>query len=57
VRPDRQGITVGLTQKLADAEISLRGFAASVVGRQFVAYAGFDSSQDADKAIDLLKKD
>jgi hypothetical protein len=54
--PDRPGIVAELTQKLADAGISLRGFAASVIGRQFVAYAGLDSRQDADKAIDVLQK-
>ena len=54
--PDRSGIVAELTQKLADAGISLRGFAASVIGRQFVAYAGLDSRQDADKAIDVLQK-
>jgi predicted amino acid-binding ACT domain protein len=54
--PDRPGIVAELTQKLADAGISLRGLAASVIGRQFVAYAGFDSRQDADKAIDVLQK-
>jgi predicted amino acid-binding ACT domain protein len=53
---DRQGIAAELTQKLAEAGINLRGFAASVIGRQFVAYVGLDSRQDADKAIDVLQK-
>lgn len=54
--PDRQGIAAELTQKLAEAGINLRGFAAAVIGRQFVAYAGFDSRQDADRAIDVLRR-
>ena len=51
---DRPGVAAELTQRLADAGINLRGFSASVLGRQFVAYVGLDSVQDANKALEVL---
>jgi hypothetical protein len=51
---DRPGIAAELTQKLAKGGINLRGFTASVIGTQFVAYVGVDSLADADKAIEIL---
>jgi len=53
---DRPGIAAELTQKLANAGFNLRGFSASVIGTQFVAYAALDSLQDANQAIEILKK-
>lgn len=53
---DRPGIAAELVQKLADAGINLRGFSASVIGQQFVAYAALDSLADANRAMELLKK-
>src|SRR5215475_7124110 len=55
--PDRPGIAALLTQKLAAGGINLRGFSASVIGTQFVAYAAFDSLDDADKAMAVLERD
>lgn len=52
---DRPGIAAELTQKLADGGINLRGFSASVIGRQFVAYVAVDSLDDGNKAIEILK--
>jgi hypothetical protein len=52
---DRLGIAAELTQKLADAGINLRGFSASVIGTQFVAYIAVDSMQDANQTIEILK--
>jgi hypothetical protein len=54
--PDRPGIAAELTQKLADGGISLRGFSASVIGTQFVAYLAVDSLDDANKGIEILAK-
>ena len=51
---DRPGIAADLTQRLADAGINLRGFSASVIGGQFVAYVAVDSMQDAKQAIEVL---
>jgi hypothetical protein len=53
---DRPGIAAELTQKLADGGINLRGFSASVIGAQFVAYVAVDSLDDANKAIGILEK-
>jgi hypothetical protein len=54
--PDRPGVAAALTAKLAEGGINLRGFSASVIGPQFVAYVAFDSQNDAAKAMDLLRK-
>jgi hypothetical protein len=54
--PDRPGIAAELTQKLADGGINLRGFSASVIGTQFVAYVAVDSLADANKAMEILQK-
>lgn len=54
--PDRPGIAAQLSQQLAEGGINLRGFAASVIGRQFVAYVGLDSLKDATKAMEILEK-
>ena len=51
---DRPGIAAGLTQKLADAGINLRGFSAAVIGAQFVAYLAVDSLEEANQAIEVL---
>src|SRR5207245_1315516 len=52
--PDQPGAAAVLTQKLAEAGINLRGFSASVIGTQFVAYVAVDSLDDADKAMKVL---
>jgi hypothetical protein len=54
--PDQPGIAAVLTQKLADGGINLRGFSASVIGTQFVAYAATDSLEDANKAMAVLER-
>ncbi len=53
---DRPGAAAELTQKLADAGINLRGFSASVIGSQFVAYVAVDSLDEANKALEILTK-
>ena len=53
---DRPGIAAELTQKLADGGINLRGFSASVIGTQFLAYVAVDSLDDANKMIEILAK-
>ena len=52
---DRPGVAAEVTQKLADGGINLRGFSASVIGTQFLAYAAVDSLDDANKVIEILK--
>jgi hypothetical protein len=53
---DRPGAAAELTQKLADGGINLRGFSASVIGGNFVAFAATDSLDDANQAIAILEK-
>ncbi len=53
---DRPGVAAELAQKLADAGINLRGFSASVIGTQFVAYIALDSLQNANQAMEILEK-
>lgn len=53
---DRPGIAAELTQKLADGDINLRGFSASVIGTRFIAYVATDSLDDANKAIEILRR-
>lgn len=52
---DRPGIAAELTRKLADGGINLRGFSASVIGTQFVAYLAVDSLDDANRAMTILE--
>ncbi len=52
---DRPGVGADLVQKLADTGINLRGFSASVIGTQFVAYIAFDSFDDATRAARVLE--
>jgi hypothetical protein len=53
---DRPGVAAELTSRLAEAGLNLRGFSASVIGRQFVAYVAVDSSADAAKAMEVLAR-
>lgn len=56
VEGDNQaGIGARLTQQLADAGINLRGLSGAVIGERFIAHFAFDSDEDAQKAIDLLR--
>lgn len=52
----RPGIAAELTKKLAAGDINLRGFSASEIGAQFVAYIALDSLGDANKAMEILSK-
>lgn len=53
---DKPGAAAELIQKLAAAEINLRGFSASAIGPQFVAYMALDSLEDANKAMQVLER-
>ena len=52
----RPGIAAELTKRLAAGDINLRGFSASEIGTQFVAYIAVDSLGDANKAMEILSK-
>jgi hypothetical protein len=52
---DARGMGARVTRAIADAGINLRGVSAAVIGGKFVAYFGFDSDEDADRAARALK--
>jgi hypothetical protein len=49
------GIVAKLTQKLAEAGINLRGLSAAVIGTRFNVHLGFDTAEDAKKAITVMR--
>ena len=53
---NRPGAAAEMTEKLASAGINLHGFSAAVIGPRFIAYIGLDSSEDADKAVEILQQ-
>jgi len=53
---NRPGLAADVTKILADAGITLRGFSAAVIGARFIFYIGFDSKEDAKKAVELLQQ-
>lgn len=52
---DVPGLASKITRRLAGAGINLRGFSASVIGKQFVGYLALDDEEDAVKAVSVLK--
>jgi hypothetical protein len=52
---DAPGLGHRIVRAVADAGVNMRGLSAAVVGRNFVAYLGFDSKDDADKAARAIK--
>lgn len=56
IGPDRPGVAADLAQRLAAEGINLRGFSASVLGTQFVAFVALDSLEEANRAEAILAK-
>jgi len=52
---DRPGLGAQMTQAIGHAGVNLRGISALALGGKFVAYLGFDSAADADKAATALE--
>ncbi|TAM00773.1 MAG: ACT domain-containing protein [Paraburkholderia sp.] len=52
---DKPGIIAGLTRKIAEKGINLRGVSAAVIGTQFVAYLALDSLDDSTQAMEILQ--
>jgi hypothetical protein len=52
---DVRGVGGKITRAIADAGINVRGVSAAVIGTKFVAYIGFDSEDDADRAAEALQ--
>jgi len=51
---NQPGVAALLTEQLAKAGINHRGFSASVIGAQFVAYVAADSYAEAVRAMEIL---
>jgi hypothetical protein len=50
-----KGMGARLTSAVADEGINMRGLSAAVIGNKFVAYFGFDSGAEADRAAKAMK--
>lgn len=50
------GAAARLTDLIADAELSMRGFSGAVIGHRYIAYIGFDSARDARRAVDIIRE-
>jgi hypothetical protein len=50
-----KGMGAKMMRAMADAGVNVRGVSAAVIGTKFVAYIGFDSEEDADRAAAALK--
>lgn len=53
---NRGGLGATMARALADAGINLSFLVAQVIGRKYSALLGFETAQDANKAVALLKK-
>jgi len=53
---DKPGLSLALTQSLADAGINLRGFSGAAVGKRAVFYIAFDTVSDAGRAARILRR-
>ena len=50
------GAAARLTDLIADAEINMRGFSGAVIDGKYIAYIGFDSPVDADRAAGIIRE-
>ena len=50
------GAAVKIAELIANADINIRSFSAAVIGPRYIAYIGFDSASDADRAAEVLQK-
>lgn len=54
--PDRPGVAADLLQAIAAQDVNLRGFSASALGRDFIAYVAVDTLEDARKVMNALER-
>jgi hypothetical protein len=50
------GAAARLAELVGDAGISIRGFSVAVIGPRYIAYIGFDSPGDAEKAARIIQE-
>ena len=53
---DKPGLGARITRALGDAGISFRGISAHAIGKKFACNIAFDSADDAERAVKLLRK-
>lgn len=53
---DRPGIAGQIARAVGGTGVSMRGTTASVIGRKFVCYLGFDCGADADQAAKAIRR-
>jgi nitrogen regulatory protein PII-like uncharacterized protein len=53
---NKRGLGHAIAEALADAGINMGFLVAQVMGGRYTAIIGFDSEEDANKAIALIKK-
>lgn len=53
---NKPGAAATVAERIGRAGINVRGFSAAVIGSRFIAYVGFDTAEDAEKAVHALKK-
>ena len=51
-----RGAAARLEELIADAGINIRGFSVAVIGPRYIAYIGFDSTSDAEKAAKIIQE-
>jgi len=50
------GAAARLTDLISDADINMRGFSGAVLGNKYIAYIGFDTPGDANKAARIIEE-
>jgi hypothetical protein len=53
---NKPGAAAAVAERIGKAGINVRGFSAAVIGSRFIAYVGFDNADDAQKAVEALKR-
>ncbi len=53
---NKPGVTAKAARALANAGISFRALSATAIGSKFVSYVALDTTEDAAKAVSLLKR-
>ena len=56
VGSDRPGLGAKIARQLGNAEINIRGYSATAIGKKFVAYLALECAEDAAKAMRVLRK-
>jgi len=54
---NQRGISGRMLRLLANAGINLSGFSAAAIGNQFIMHLAFDSAEDQQKAVMLLRQE